>query len=323
MKQIQVNPTDQKLIVTEVEIPTPAKDEVLIKVFACGVNRMDLLQRQGHYPIPPTDSTILGVEVSGEVIRVGSETNSGLIGKPVCTLVNGGGYAEFVVAKARMLMPIPEGWTVEEAAAYPEAALTIQNTVHQITLKQNQNPTILVHGGTSGIGVFAVQQLKGLGYKVITTVGSETKKKTAYALGCDLVINYNTEDFELLIKELAYKVDVVLDMVAGSYTQKNINVLNEFGHLIIIAFQGGRKSEVDIAKLLSKKITIKAVTLRSLETVEKVKLVNDAIRLNNNLFKMNKIKPVIGSTFSLQEAERAHEALAKHSHVGKIILKPY
>ena len=304
--------------------PTPAAGEVLIRVAASGVNRPDVLQRTGNYPVPPGASDLPGLEVAGtiEAGDAASMQKAGLkIGDRVCALVAGGGYAELCVAPTGQCLPVPKGLSDIEAASLPETFFTVwSNVFDRGRLKSGE--TFLVQGGTSGIGVTAIQMAKAFGAKVLATAGSDEKCAACVSLGANQAINYKTQDFVERVTELTggNGVDVILDMVAGDYVAREVKCLAEDGRLVIIAVQGGVKSEFNAGMVLRKRLTITGSTLRARPIAFKEAI---AEALKNNvwpLIEQGKIKPVIHSTFKGAEAARAHELMESNQHVGKIVL---
>ena len=253
-----------------VEMPKIDKGEVLIKVHAAGINRPDILQRSGGYPPPPGVSTILGLEVSGEIVEVGEDISKNLLNAKVCALVPGGGYAEFVKCHTSTILPIPKGISITDACTIPETFFTVwTNLFDQANLKRGE--TLLVHGGASGIGLTAISIAIAMQIKCIATVGSDEKYKYLQGLGLERVINYNIEDFEMIIKNEFKGVDVILDMVGGDYFQKNINILTRLGRLLNIAYLKGSKVEVNLLPIMLKRLTISGSTLRIRSNEEKKK----------------------------------------------------
>ena len=312
------------LQLTERPEPKSGAGEVLIRVAASGVNRPDVLQRTGNYPVPPGASDLPGLEVAG-VIESGDATameKVGLkLGDRVCALVAGGGYAEACVAPAGQCLPVPAGLTDIEAASLPETFFTVwSNVFDRGRLKSGE--TLLVQGGTSGIGVTAIQMAKAFGARVFATAGSDEKCAACLSLGADQAINYKTQDFAERVNELTggAGVDVILDMVAGSYVAREIQCLAEDGRLVIIALQGGTKAEVNAGLVLRKRLTITGSTLRPRPIAFK-EAIAQALQKNVwPLIEAAQIKPVIHSTFEAERAREAHELMESNQHVGKIVL---
>ncbi|PBJ10185.1 NAD(P)H-quinone oxidoreductase [Flavobacterium sp. ACN6] len=306
------------LQLTEVPDLVPSKNEVLIQVKASGINRSDILQRQGKYAAPDsTSNEIPGLEVSGIITACGPEVTQWKKGDEVCALLAGGGYAEYVVVKEGQCLPIPSGFNFVEAASLPETVFTVWSNIFERG-KLKPGESLLVHGGSSGIGITAIQIAHALGSKVFTTVGSEEKAKYCDALGSDISINYKTEDFEEILKSKG--VDVILDMIAGPYFQKNLNILNEDGRLIHINAENGKDVDLDIWQLMVKRITITGSTLRGRDYDYKKRLTKEVSQNIWPLIENGKFKPVIYKTFSYQNAVKAHQCMEEGSHIGKIIL---
>lgn len=304
------------LSLTERPQPEPQEGEVLIHVQAAGINRPDLLQRQGHYPPPSGVTDIPGLEVAGIVAK--SYSPLWKEGDKVCTLLAGGGYAEYVAVPAGQCLPVPENLSMAEAAALPETVFTVWNNVFERGALQ-KGEVLLVHGGASGIGTTAIQMAKAHGAKVIITAGSDEKCKACLKLGADIAINYKTQDFA---KELANQpVDVVLDMVGGDYVAKNLSLLAENGRHISIAFLHGAKAEIDIRTVMQKRLSLSGSTLRPRPAKEKEALCRSIREHIWPHVEKGTIKPVIFRTFPFTEAVKAHETLEKGDHIGKIVLQ--
>lgn len=308
----------------ERSVPVPGCAELLIRVTASGVNRPDVLQRMGHYPVPPGASDIPGLEVAG-VIEQGAADGLAAagfkLGDRVCALVAGGGYAEYCVAPIGQCLPVPKGLSDIEAASLPETFFTVwSNVFERAHLKPGE--TLLVQGGSSGIGVTAIQLAKALGARVIATAGTDAKCEACRALGADHAINYRTHDFQDEVKRLTggQGVNVILDMVAGSYVAKEVECLSEDGRLVIIAVQGGVKSEINAGLVLRRRLTITGSTLRP-RSVEFKQAIAQACRNKVwPLLESGAIKPVIHSTFAASDAAQAHALMESNQHIGKIVL---
>jgi NADPH2:quinone reductase len=304
--------------------PVAGAGEVLVRVRASGVNRPDVLQRTGNYPVPPGASDIPGLEVSG-VIEAGDADalrEAGLqIGDRVCALVAGGGYAELCVAPIAQCLPVPTGLTDEEAASLPETFFTVWSNVFDRARLQ-PGESLLVQGGSSGIGVTAIQIAKALGARVIVTAGSDDKCAACVALGADHAINYKTTDFAEAALQLTggKGVDVILDMVAGAYVPREISCLAEDGRLVIIAVQGGTKSEINAGLVLRRRLTITGSTLRPRPVAFKAAIARSLRQHVWPLIESGQIKPVIHSAFPAAEAAKAHVLMESNQHVGKIVL---
>jgi putative PIG3 family NAD(P)H quinone oxidoreductase len=302
-------------------VPQPGEGEVLIKVAAAGVNRPDCLQRQGSYPPPPGASDIPGLEVAGEVIALGKGVDTLKLGDQVCALVTGGGYAEYCAAPAAQCLPIPKGYSMAQAAALPETFFTVWvNVFVRSALKPGES--LLVHGGTSGIGTTAIQLAKALGSRVFATAGSAEKVKACEDLGAARGINYRDEDFVEVVKgETGGKgVDVILDMVGGDYIPRDIKALAEDGRLSFIAFLGGPKAEVNFAAVMMKRLTITGSTLRARPVAVKAALAAELREKVWPLLEAGKIAPVMAASFPLAEADKAHALMESSGHIGKIVL---
>ncbi|WP_194777700.1 NAD(P)H-quinone oxidoreductase [Pararhodonellum marinum] len=311
------------LILKTVDKPKPKKKEVLIKVAAAGVNRPDIAQRKGHYPAPPdAPADIPGLEVSGTIASFGESVKNWEVGDAVCALVSGGGYADYVLAPAAQCLPLPEDVDLVEAAAIPETFFTVWNNVFDIG-QFKAGETVLIHGGSSGIGAAAIQMVKALGGRVVITAGSEEKCDFCRKLGADLAINYKLEDFEKAIKESSKitGIDIVLGMIGGDYTPKNLNLLNPNGRLIMINAMKGREATVDLIKIMVKRLTITGSTLRPQSIAYKGQIAKN-LMIHIWPHFPNKIKPIVYKTFPLSEASEAHKLMESSSHMGKILLIP-
>jgi NADPH2:quinone reductase len=305
--------------------PVPGAGEVLIRVAASGVNRPDVLQRKGNYPVPPGASDIPGLEVAGTIVGgdVQAMAAAGFkLGDRVCALVAGGGYAQLCVAPVEQCLPVPAGLSDVEAASLPETFFTVWSNVFDRGRLQ-PGESFMVQGGTSGIGVTAIQMAKAMGAgKVIATAGSDEKCQACLALGADHAINYKTQDFSEEAKQLTdgKGVDVILDMVAGSYIDREVKCANEDGRIVLIAAQGGTKSEFNASLVLRRRLVITGSTLRPRPVAFKGAI---AAALKKNIWPLieaGKIKPVIHSTFPAAEAAKAHALMESNQHVGKIVL---
>ena len=303
-------------------VPEPASGEALIRVAAAGVNRPDAIQRAGNYPPPAGQSDLPGLEVSGEIVALGDGASGVSIGDTVCALTPGGGYAEYCIAPASHCLPVPDGISVTDAAGIPETSFTVWHNVFQRAYLQ-KGERFLVHGGSSGIGTTAIQLAKAFGAEVFTTAGSREKCDACEALGADLAINYKEEDWVAVLREKTEKqgVDVILDMVGGSYIQKNIDSLNWDGRLSIIAFLTGAKAELMLARFMVKRQTMTASTLRAQSDAAKAAIAAELREKVWPLFASGKVKPVIDSVLPLSEAAKAHERMESSTHIGKIILQ--
>jgi NADPH2:quinone reductase len=307
------------LHVQEREKPRPGENEVLIKVHAAGVNRPDVLQRKGKYPPPPGASKeIPGLEVAGVIEQIGERVIEWKVGDEVCALLSGGGYAEYAVANAGHCLPVPVGFSFAEAASLPETVFTVWHNVFQRgALQSGEN--FLVHGGSSGIGITAIQLAKAFGAIVFTTAGSDAKCEACNALGADLSMNYKTSDFEEVLKDTG--IDVILDMVGGDYIAKNIRLLRADGRLIFINTMSGNKaSDVDFGLVMRNRLTITGSTLRNREPAFKSALASEIREKVWPLIEKGKFKPVIFKQFPLAKAVNAHALMEGSAHIGKIVL---
>ncbi len=318
------NPGRQyRLVLKESPTPEPGAGEILIKVSAAGLNHADLLQARGHYPPPPGASEILGMEVSGTVAALGQGVNEFSAGDRVCALIPGGGYAGYAAAAASSCLPVPAAMDLVDAAAFPEALFTVWTNLFD-TARLKPGERVLVHGGSSGIGVNAIQLLVARGHEVFTTAGSDAKCRACVALGARHAINYKEQDFVAAIeKETGGKgVDVILDMVGGDYVQRNMMAAAMWGRIVNIAYQKGPKTEVDFMPMLRKRLSLMATTLRN-RSVEEKALIRDALRHEVwPLVVDGRIKPVIEARLALAEAQKAHSLMASSGHIGKILLVP-
>ncbi|MGZ0080653.1 NAD(P)H-quinone oxidoreductase [Methylomonas sp. Kb3] len=310
------------LIVADQALPSPAPHQVLIKVVAAGVNRPDLMQRKGLYPPPPGASPVLGLEVAGTITKLGSQVKHLKIGEPVCALLTGGGYAEYSLASACCCLPIPQGFSFIQAAALPETFFTVWSNLFD-RAKLQAGETLLMHGGTSGIGTTAIQLGKAFGAQVIVTAGNEDKCQYCEKLGADLAIDYRQQDFvEAVMHQTDGKgVNVVLDIIGGDYLPRNLKCLTIDGRLQQIAIQHGGKSEINLASVLMKRLTIAGTTLRPRDDEFKAKITQQLFAKVWPLLESGQIKPIIDSVFPLARAAQAHERMESSQHIGKIILE--
>ena len=309
------------LTIVSQAVPRPAGGEVLVRVSHAGVNRPDCLQRAGAYPPPKGASELPGLEISGEVVALGEGVDPGELGKRVCALVNGGGYAEYCIARPEHCLPVPPGLSMAEAAAIPETLFTVWHNVFQRGYARD-GETILIHGGTSGIGTMATMLGKLFGMHVITTSGSDDKAAASRKVGADLAINYKTRDFVEEVKKYTdgRGAHLVLDMVAGNYTQRNLDALGEDGRLVVIAVLGGAKSEINMAKMMVKRQSITGSTLRPRSNVFKGMLADELFREVWPLVESGDLRPVMDQTFAMAHAADAHARMEAGDHIGKIVL---
>ncbi len=312
---------DKNLVVDVVPTPTPAAGEVLVRVAAAGVNRADLMQRQGLYPPPPGITDIMGMEVSGIVVALGDGVDGPAVGAQVCALIAGGGYAEYVVVPAGQLLPVPTGVSLIDAAALPEVASTVWSTI-VMDAGLTAGETVLIHGGGSGIGTHAIQVAKALGATVAVTVGSADKGERCRELGADIVINYREQDFAA---ELAGRADVILDIMGGSYLSRNVEALAVGGRLVVIGMQGGFVGEVNVGALIGKRARIIGLNVRNRPLDgpgSKAEIVAAVTADEWPIVEQGLIRPIVSARLPLAEAERAHGLLDSPDSVGKVLLLP-
>lgn len=308
--------------VTQQPVPTPGEHDVLVRVAYAGVNRPDVIQRQGNYAPPPSASPIMGLEVAGEVVAVGAAVQRWKVGDAVCALTPGGGYAEYCVAPAAHCLPIPAGLSLLEAAGVPENFFTVWVNVFD-TCKLSKGERFLVHGGSSGIGLTAIQLAHAFGAEVFTTVGNEQKVVFCKSVGADHVFNYKTQDWMNEIATITQKkgVNVILDMVGGAYIEKNLRSLALEGRYCFIAFLEGGKAEVDFRPLMMKRQTITGSTLRARPDAQKAAIAAALEAKVWPLLAAQRVKPVIHATFPLEQIVEAHQLMESSQHIGKIMLK--
>ena len=312
----------EKLAISRRPIPKPGLGEVLIQVAVAGVNRPDCLQRQGGYPPPPGASEIPGLEVAGTIVALGDAVTEWQIGDAVCALLTGGGYAEYCVAPAPQCLPVPDGLSLQQAAALPETFFTVWSNVFDRARLQ-PGEILLVHGGTSGIGTTAIQLGKAFGSPVFATVGGAEKIQPCLNLGAERVINYREEDFVQVVKEATHNrgVNVILDMVGGDYVQRNLSALAVEGRLVYIAFLRGAKVELNLGAVMMKRLTITGSTLRARPVADKAHIAQSLRQRVWPLLADGTIRPVIDRVFPLSEAAAAHAIMESNRHVGKILLR--
>jgi len=324
MRAIEIKQFGGPEVLQACERPVPElkAGEVLIKVHAAGVNRPDVFQRTGNYPVPPGASDLPGLEVAGEIVA-GDLGDSGFkLGDLVCALVQGGGYAEFCAAPLAQCLPVPKGLSALEAAALPENYFTVWSNVFDRGQLSGEE-TLLVQGGSSGIGVTAIQIARALGHRVFATAGSADKCGACEELGAERAINYKTEDFEAVVKELTggKGVDVILDMVGGDYLPREIKSLADDGRLVFIAQLGGSKGELDMGQVMRRRLTITGSTLRPRPIAFKAAIAANLRQHVWPLIGAGKIKPVIHYRFPLEQAAQAHAMMESSAHIGKIMLE--
>ena len=303
-------------------MPELKPGEILIKVHAAGVNRPDVLQRLGHYPVPPGASDLPGLEVAGEIVGGDLSTSTFNLGDMVCALVQGGGYAEYCAAPLQQCLPVPAGLSPLEAASLPETFFTVWSNVFD-RAHLSGTDTLLVQGGSSGIGVTAIQVATALGHRVFATAGSDDKCRACEDLGAERGINYRSEDFVAVVKELTAGkgVDVILDMVAGDYVNREIDCLADDGRIALIALLGGSKATLDLGQVLRRRLSISGSTLRPRPVAFKAAVARQLQEKVWPLIEAGKIKPVIFKTFPLAQAAEAHALMESSTHVGKIMLQ--
>ncbi len=309
------------LQVEQRDVPVPAAGEVLVRVSHAGVNRPDCLQRAGLYPPPPGASDLPGLEVSGTIVALGDGVEPELLGQEVCALANGGGYAEYCAVPAGQCLPVPAGLSMAEAAAMPETLFTVWHNVFQRGCIRD-GEVLLVHGGTSGIGSMAIKLAGLFDITVITTCGSDAKCEQARSIGAQLAINYREADFVEAVKDFTggKGADVVLDMVAGSYTQRNLDCLAVDGRLVTIATLGGVTAEISVVKLMVKRQTLTGSTLRPRSDAFKALLAGEIAANAWPFVSEGRLRPQMDSTYPLEQAARAHEHMESGEHFGKIVL---
>jgi len=305
----------------EAELPKIAPGKVLVEIVAAGINRPDCIQRAGHYPPPPTESAIPGMEIAGRIVEIGEGVTGFSLGDEICALIGSGGYAEYALADAVLCLPRPKPLSLIEAAGMPETAFTVQDNVFtRGRLKAGE--TFLVHGGSSGIGTTAIQLAKAAGATVIATAGSPEKCAYCKTLGADHAIDYKTQDFVAEVKAITSKkgADVILDMVGGPYLAKNISILGTDGRLVQIAFLQGSKAEVDFMPMMLRRQTLTGSTLRARTLAQKAEVAQAVRDQVWPLVDQGKVKPIIHATYPLEDARQAHELMESSAHIGKILL---
>jgi NADPH:quinone reductase len=302
-------------------LPQLKPGEVLIKVHAAGINRPDVFQRQGNYPVPPGASDLPGLEVAGEIIDGELGNSTFKRGDLVCALVQGGGYAQYCAAPLAQCLPVPQGLTALQAAALPETFFTVWSNVFD-RARLAPEEVLLVQGGTSGIGVTAIQIAVALGHRVFATAGSDEKCRACEALGAERGINYRSEDFEAVVKAATegHGADVILDMVGGDYLSREIKTLADDGRLVVIALLGGAKAQLDLGQILRRRLTVTGSTLRPRPIEFKQRIASQLRERVWPLLESGKIKPVIYRTFPLAQAAQAHALMESSTHIGKIML---
>ena len=311
------------LVLDEVPDPQPAAGEVRVRVAAAGVNRADVMQRMGHYPPPPGAPEYPGLEVSGTVDALGDGVEGWSVGDEVCALLSGGGYAELVCVPAGQLLPVPAGVSLEDAAALPEVVSTVWSNVF-MTANLLPGQTLLVHGGSSGIGTMAIQLAREVGAHVAVTAGTAEKLEACRELGAEVLVNYREEDFVERVRAATggAGADVVLDNMGAKYLARNVDVLAPNGRLVVIGLQGGRTAELDLGKLLAKRAAVIATSLRARPAGEKATIVAAVREHVWPLVEAGRVRPVVHGRYPLADAAAAHRELESSGHVGKILLTP-
>ena len=306
----------------ELPVPSPAPGEVLVKVAYAGVNRPDVIQRQGFYPPPPGASPIPGLEIAGEVVALGEGADPMLLGRQVCALVSGGGYAEYCLAHAGHCLPVPDGMPLDQAAALPETLFTVWHNVFERGFARD-GETLLVHGGTSGIGSMAIMLGRAFGLTVLVTCGGPEKCAAAREIGAALAIDYKAEDFVEAVKGFTKGrgVELVLDMVAGDYVARNLKCLADDGRHVTIAVQGGVRAELNLAEIMRRRLMLTGSTLRPRPDAFKTALTSEILEHAWPLVADGAIRPVMDRTFALADAAAAHARMEAGEHIGKIVLK--
>lgn len=324
MRAIEISQFGKPEVLRLCERPIPAHGpgEVLIRVHAAGVNRPDVLQRMGHYPVPAGASDLPGLEVAGEIVGGDLLGSDFCLGDLVCALVQGGGYAEYCVAPIGQCLPIPLGWSLSEAASLPETCFTVWSNVFD-RARLAPGETFLVQGGTSGIGVTAIQIVAALGHRVFATAGTDEKCRATERLGAERGINYRSEDFSAIVKTLTdgRGVDVILDMVAGDYLPREVNCLADDGRLAIIALLGGTHADLDLSQVLRRRLTITGSTLRPRSSAFKAAIARQLLARVWPMLESRRIQPVIYRVYPLAQADQAHALMESGMHVGKIMLQ--
>lgn len=324
MRAIEITQPGKPDVLQLCDRPTPVlkAGEVLIRVHAAGINRPDVLQRLGKYPVPPGASDLPGLEVAGEIVDGDLSGSDFQKGDLICALVQGGGYAEYCAAPLEQCLPVPEGLSTLEAATLPETYFTVWSNVFD-RAQLSDGESLLVQGGSSGIGVTAIQLAKALGHRVFATAGSADKCRAVEALGAERGINYRDEDFAAVVKELTggKGVNVILDMVAGDYVAREIDCLADDGRLVVIALLGGARADIDMGQVLRRRLHITGSTLRPRPVAFKAAIARQLREHAWPLFAQGKIKPVVHKVFPLAQAAEAHALMESSTHVGKIVLQ--
>ena len=312
----------EALVLDDVPDPMPRPGEVVVEVVAAGVNRADVMQRQGHYDPPPGSSAYPGLEVSGRIAQLGDGVDGWSVGDEVCALLTGGGYAEKVTVPVGQLLPVPAGVSLEDAAALPEVACTVWSNIF-MTANIQPGEVLLVHGGGSGIGTMAVQLGREVGARVAVTAGSPEKLEVCRELGASILVNYRTEDFEAVVREATdgHGADVILDTIGAKYLARNVGLLAVNGRLVVIGLQGGRTAEINLGAMLAKRCALVATTLRARPAAEKAVIVAAVREHVWPLIESGRVRPIVHAAYPLGDAAGAHREMEASTHVGKLLLR--
>lgn len=310
-----------RAVLSEMETPRPGPGELLIKVDAAGINMADILQRQGRYPAPEGASEVPGLEVSGTIAKLGTDVSGWEPGQPVCALLSGGGYAEYVKVDSRHVLPLPSTTSPEEAAGLVEVAATCWANLF-MHADTRQGDWVLIHGGSGGIGSFAIQLLSALGIQVITTAGSDEKARRCNELGASRAVNYRRENFAEVVKEVTegHGADVILDVMGGAYLRENVRALARGGRLVVIGTQGGREGTLSIGELMAKRAWVTGSTLRARDAAEKATIIAAVGEHIWPLLEVGQINPNISHSFGINDVEEAHRVFQDPGRVGKVVL---
>ena len=312
----------EALVLDDVPDPMPRPGEVVVEVVAAGVNRADVMQRQGHYDPPPGSSAYPGLEVSGRIAQLGDGVDGWSVGDEVCALLTGGGYAEKVTVPVGQLLPVPAGVSLEDAAALPEVACTVWSNIF-MTANIQPGEVLLVHGGGSGIGTMAVQLGREVGARVAVTAGSPEKLEVCRELGASILVNYRTEDFEAVVRQATdgHGADVILDTIGAKYLARNVGLLAVNGRLVVIGLQGGRTAEINLGAMLAKRCALVATTLRARPAAEKAVIVAAVREHVWPLIESGRVRPIVHAAYPLGDAAGAHREMEASTHVGKLLLR--
>ena len=312
----------EALVLDDVPDPMPRPGEVVVEVVAAGVNRADVMQRQGHYDPPPGSSAYPGLEVSGRIAQLGDGVDGWSVGDEVCALLTGGGYAEKVTVPVGQLLPVPAGVSLEDAAALPEVACTVWSNIF-MTANIQPGEVLLVHGGGSGIGTMAVQLGREVGARVAVTAGSPEKLEVCRELGASILVNYRTDDFEAVVREATdgHGADVILDTIGAKYLARNVGLLAVNGRLVVIGLQGGRTAEINLGAMLAKRCALVATTLRARPAAEKAVIVAAVREHVWPLIESGRVRPIVHAAYPLGDAAGAHREMEASTHVGKLLLR--